>query len=207
MKSDGGSVVKACVAVVLMAALVASPVTTRTWSEAAGGAPPPTAAAVLLIESEPAAADVYLDGLPAGQTPLRLSGLTVGDHRVRLVKGGYLGNVRVVSLGVSPSSVRVRPPPRTIPPDCAANASCADPVRYESHWHVRRPGLRKCGHGFLVGEPDDSPGEPHLHLHRRSWTVVVCGYSQRLCYDAGRSCQRRVRHWDPPNVQWTTTRP
>ena len=55
-------------------------------------------AGILSVKSEPAGATVYVDGRQRGQTPLDLEGLPEGDHRVNLVKDGYLENSRVLSL-------------------------------------------------------------------------------------------------------------
>jgi hypothetical protein len=54
---------------------------------------------VLSVRSDPADATVYVDGQPAGRTPLNVPSLAVGDHRVRLVKDGYLEHSRVVTIG------------------------------------------------------------------------------------------------------------
>jgi hypothetical protein len=52
----------------------------------------------LLVESDPAGASVYVDGRLAGETPLTLTSLTAGTHRVRLVRLGFLENSRVVTI-------------------------------------------------------------------------------------------------------------
>src|SRR5216110_3547855 len=52
----------------------------------------------LLVESDPAGAAVYVDGRLAGETPLTLAALSVGQHRVRLVRLGYLENSRVITV-------------------------------------------------------------------------------------------------------------
>lgn len=52
----------------------------------------------LSVASEPAGAMVYVDGQPRGTTPLGLKSLAPGDHRVRVVKTGYLENSRVLTL-------------------------------------------------------------------------------------------------------------
>jgi hypothetical protein len=44
----------------------------------------------------------------AGNTPLQVGSLTPGDHRVRVVKDGYLENARVVSVGTTPKNVLVK---------------------------------------------------------------------------------------------------
>jgi hypothetical protein len=52
----------------------------------------------LAIESEPTGASVYVDGRLAGQTPLTLSTIAAGVHRVRLLRLGYLENSRLVTV-------------------------------------------------------------------------------------------------------------
>src|SRR4029450_12957429 len=56
------------------------------------------AAGALSITTEPDNADVYVDGRLAGQTPANVASLAAGEHRVRIVKSGYLENARVVTL-------------------------------------------------------------------------------------------------------------
>jgi hypothetical protein len=60
-----------------------------------GTAAPATSA--LSITTDPDNASVYIDGHLAGQTPANLSALTAGEHRVRIVKSGYLENSRIVT--------------------------------------------------------------------------------------------------------------
>jgi len=52
----------------------------------------------LSVRSEPDGATVYVDGEAKGMTPLRLDGVLAGDHRVTLVKEGFLENSRVLNL-------------------------------------------------------------------------------------------------------------
>lgn len=52
----------------------------------------------LTVSSEPAGADVYLDGKLAGETPFTSTSVAPGDHRVKVVKAGYLENARIVSV-------------------------------------------------------------------------------------------------------------
>ena len=56
------------------------------------------AAGALSVVTEPAGATVYVDGKVRGPTPLVVEGLPSGDHRVKLIKDGYLENSRVLSL-------------------------------------------------------------------------------------------------------------
>src|SRR5262245_12765017 len=50
------------------------------------------------ITTEPANAVVYIDGQPAGATPLNVDHLAEGTHRIRLTKRGYLENSRVIRV-------------------------------------------------------------------------------------------------------------
>lgn len=52
----------------------------------------------LSIATEPAGAAVYVDGRAAGMTPLQIRSLHAGEHRVRVLKAGYLENARVVTI-------------------------------------------------------------------------------------------------------------
>src|SRR3989442_5387495 len=63
----------------------------------------------LSVASEPAGASVYVDGQFVGETPLDVKNLQPGDHRVRLVKDGYLENGRVVNVSAGKTgSLQVR---------------------------------------------------------------------------------------------------
>jgi hypothetical protein len=67
------------------------------------------AAGALSVTTEPDNADVYVDGRLAGQTPTNVASLAAGEHRVRIVKSGYLENARVVTLTAGePSHLNVK---------------------------------------------------------------------------------------------------
>jgi hypothetical protein len=67
------------------------------------------AAGALSVTTEPDNADVYVDGRLAGQTPANVASLAAGEHRVRIVKSGYLENARVVTLAAGePSHLNVK---------------------------------------------------------------------------------------------------
>ena len=75
---------------------------------AVSGAERGSETAGLSVLSEPSAAVVYLDGESQGLTPLDLDRLSPGDHRITLVKDGYIENSRIVSLeGNRPQTVDV----------------------------------------------------------------------------------------------------
>lgn len=70
--------------------------------------------AVLSIASDPAGASVYVDGQFVGETPLNLDRLAAGDHRLRVVKTGFLENGRIVSVTAGKTNaVQVKLTPNT----------------------------------------------------------------------------------------------
>ena len=69
----------------------------------------PAAQGALLIVSDPAGADVYVDGQRVGASPVSLPAVVAGDHRVRVVKDGYLEHSRVVNTNArKPITLQVR---------------------------------------------------------------------------------------------------
>jgi PKD repeat protein len=66
--------------------------------QAGGTAAPVATAGSLSVETDPAGAMVLVDGQSWGVTPLAERSIAPGDHRVRVVKEGYLDNSRVVSV-------------------------------------------------------------------------------------------------------------
>ena len=82
----------------------------RLWEEAgnmdreaespAGG----ETAGTLTVVTEPAGATVYVAGRPRGETPVEVAGLAARDHRVTIVKDGYINNSRVLTL--APNSAK-----------------------------------------------------------------------------------------------------
>ncbi|OFW28308.1 MAG: hypothetical protein A3G76_12155 [Acidobacteria bacterium RIFCSPLOWO2_12_FULL_65_11] len=86
---------KQAVSVALVALLILGSGSSPTGA----GRPAAAAPGALSVKSDPSGADVYVDGRFEGRTPINLGQLPAGDHRVRLVKDGYLENQRVVSVG------------------------------------------------------------------------------------------------------------
>jgi len=63
----------------------------------------------LSVASDPADAAVYVDGQFVGRTPIDVKALAPGDHRVRLVKDGYLENGRLVNVAAGKTgTIQVR---------------------------------------------------------------------------------------------------
>jgi hypothetical protein len=93
------------VSLFLAGMVLGSPTVNFAKSGAASAAP---ALAALSVETDPVGAAVYVDGKFAGQTPLRIGELPVGDHRVRVVKDGYLENSRLVSVSQRTNVVQVK---------------------------------------------------------------------------------------------------
>lgn len=109
--------------VALVAALLAAGVPRQP--EARAGDEPLTMAALSIL-SVPSGASVSVDGRPAGRTPLQLSGLTAGEHRLTLVKDGYLENGRRVRLEDGQSHalrVRLTPEAQAAPAPAGPSAS------------------------------------------------------------------------------------
>jgi hypothetical protein len=52
----------------------------------------------LSVVTDPAGASVYINGESKGVTPLQIDRIAAGDHRVTVVKDGYLENSRVVRV-------------------------------------------------------------------------------------------------------------
>jgi hypothetical protein len=70
--------------------------------------PAPSLGALLSVASDPAGAQVFVDGELRGQTPLQVDRVSPGDHRVKVVKDGYLDNSRLVKLGAGRTDVQVK---------------------------------------------------------------------------------------------------
>jgi PKD domain-containing protein/PEGA domain-containing protein len=60
--------------------------------------------ASVIVRSDPVGASVYVDGRFVGATPINVDRLAAGDHRVRIVKPGYLENGRVVRTAAGRTS-------------------------------------------------------------------------------------------------------
>ncbi len=73
------------------------------------------------VTSQPEGADVYLDGVPKGQTPVTIDGLSRGKHVVRVVKDGHKPWAKVVTASAKDQAVTTR-----LKPD--ANAVVARPA-------------------------------------------------------------------------------
>jgi PKD repeat protein len=92
------------IALTLTAIIVAGPSWAKGPSEGA-----PIAVGDLAVETDPYGAAVFVDGRAAGATPVTVSGLTAGEHRVRVVKSGYLENARVITVVAGkPTAVKVK---------------------------------------------------------------------------------------------------
>ena len=69
----------------------------------------------LSVASDPSGAAVYVDGRFVGQTPLDVKNLPPGDHRVRVVKDGFLENGRIVNVAAGKAgTLQVRLTARTV---------------------------------------------------------------------------------------------
>jgi hypothetical protein len=92
------------ITVTLIAIMIAGPGWAKNAVEGA-------AAAIgdLSVETDPNGAAVYVDGRLAGATPVSVSGISAGEHRVRVVKSGYLENARLITVTAGkPTAVKVK---------------------------------------------------------------------------------------------------
>jgi hypothetical protein len=72
-------------------------------TQAAAGTPPPAGTGSLTIRSDPAGANVYLDGEKAGTTPATLRDIPAGTHRLLLTLQGYPDISRTVEIAAGPN--------------------------------------------------------------------------------------------------------
>jgi hypothetical protein len=92
---------------VLTVALSCSMIAGADWA-ASAKAGPASPVGGLSITTDPAEAAIYVDGRLAGSSPLHLPEVAAGDHRVRVVKSGYLENARIVTVAAGkPKSVQI----------------------------------------------------------------------------------------------------
>jgi PKD repeat protein len=89
------SVVRQSLALVLATLIVAGFTTSPLLAAPPAGA---GAAGTVSVTSDPAGAAVYVDGDFVGRTPVSVPRLSAGDHRVRVVKDGYLENARLIKV-------------------------------------------------------------------------------------------------------------
>ncbi len=85
--------VREVVSLATIAILVVAQSTPALSSEAS-----PPAEGGLTVKTDPAGAAVFVNGESRGVTPLELDGIAAGDHRITVVKDGYLENSRVVRV-------------------------------------------------------------------------------------------------------------
>ncbi len=80
-------------------------ITSANYSSVAGALPttitldsPIPICGVLLVKSNPIEADVYVDGENKGKTPRQLAQTIIGEHKVRILKEGYLPYEEYVTI-------------------------------------------------------------------------------------------------------------
>src|SRR5436190_7702337 len=94
------------------------------WTVFGSLAATPTASGgigTVTVISDPPDAAVYVDGQFAGRTPLTLTRVAAGDHRVRVVKDGYLENGRILTVAADrPANLQLRLTAHTVDASNAA---------------------------------------------------------------------------------------
>lgn len=92
----------------------------------------PSASGSLSVETDPPGATVLVDGQAWGTTPVAVRPIAPGDHRVRVVKQGYLDNSRVVSVQAGQvGRVQVKLTPSGEPSAVRAQVDTAPPPQQE----------------------------------------------------------------------------
>jgi serine/threonine-protein kinase len=68
----------------------------------------PAVSPVLVVTSDPPGARVIVDGIGRGMTPATIKLLALGEHGVRVVRDGYVGEERTVRLSTrQPTTLNV----------------------------------------------------------------------------------------------------
>jgi serine/threonine protein kinase len=165
-------------------------------SPSTGASRPAAATGRLTINSTPARADVAIDGVRRGVTPLTLRDLPFGSHTVRVTRGGFAPETRRVnivagrpaesiSIDLEPTAPRTRPSSPGAGP--AAAAATPAPERGSASglgalYVVSRPmGARVTVDGRLVGATpllltDVSSGSHTIQLQadgHKPWQTTV----------------------------------
>lgn len=124
----------------------------------------PAASGSLSVETDPAGATVLVDGQAWGTTPLAVRPIAPGDHRVRVVKQGYLDNSRVVSVQAGQvGRVQVKLTPHGQESAVRAQVDTAPPPQKEGGGGSKKLliGLGVLGAGaaayFLLRETNKAP--------------------------------------------------
>jgi hypothetical protein len=101
------------------------------------------------VRSSPARAEVTVNGVKRGETPVTLGNLPFGTHTIRVARGGYVAVTRKVTVSASHDSESVEV---NLEPERATRAANAPPSRPASQSNAaapNRPGVVAAG-----GEPD-----------------------------------------------------
>lgn len=148
------SVLRSVVAIALGCSLVAG----STWSTSAssGGAIP---AGGLSISTEPADAAVYVDGRPVGASPVQIAAVPAGEHRVRIVKSGYLENARVITVVAGePRNLHVRLTPSGTPSPAAEQVVSGGGGGGSKKWlYIAAAGGAAVAAGVLLAGKNHAP--------------------------------------------------
>jgi PEGA domain/PKD domain len=153
---------------VLVTAGVVVCVIVNAGSDRAVRAEPRAAAATgtVTVRSDPDGAAVYLDGQFAGRTPVTVERVQSGDHRVRLVKEGYLENRRILAVSAGKTaSLQVR---------LTASAATNDPAGEQTGGGISSgppPGSKK--KWWYLGAAGGAAGATALVLATRNSAPTI----------------------------------
>lgn len=84
--------------------IVVSPIDQKTWTTATArynvmSNKPQTQTGYLTVDSTPQRANVYIDNVLSGQTPLRKTEMSIGRHTVKVSLEGYQDSVNTIEVG------------------------------------------------------------------------------------------------------------
>jgi len=143
----------------------------------------------LLVRTDPPGADVSIDGVNRGQTPLSLRDVGYGTHRLEVSAVGYASHVREVMLSDEASIAAVRVQLAAADAASSTDVGIVGSIVVDS----RPPGSRVLIDGRVVGVtpvlvPDLVPGVHRVRIERdgyRPWENTVEVFSTERSRVAG----------------------
>ena len=142
----------------------------------------------IAVSSSPTGAQIFVDSIDKGVTPLTVSNVTIGPHNVLLVKTGYLNNLSSVTVGdgetvtlsVILTTTASNPTISSITPSSASNSGLQTVVIAGKGFSGSTVSLTKSGQstiiGAVVGTDTSTTLVRNFHLDglaSGTWNVVI----------------------------------
>lgn len=139
--------------------------------------PAVTSGGDITVASNPGGAMVYLDGVAQGFTPVELKDVDDGDHRVTILKDGYLENSQVVS--VKPGEQKEIQISLTESPDARYSVQTGSSSGGGSKWPLILgiAGGGAAGAYFLLRDTNDPPTSGTISATPNLGLVSVTNFS------------------------------